>query len=190
VSVRHDRNYRSWDGGGDDPPDFDLILDPVADGWREGSWSDTAKFYQREDQVYRSIQIVIGGAEDCVDVGSKTNRCEFIDFVTCSGGQYHLTLKGGSSDNLFANWYLYNSGDTVDIEIGNWSSSDFTKSQRNTFDSWRKFGDKPVTYCYRLGCKPLFINTKAKHLLFRSIGLTVYWWSKFFLHNVLKVSDK
>ena len=48
---------------------------------------------------------------------------------------------------------------------------------------------KPVTYCYRWGCKPLFIDTPAKHLWWRSIGLTVYWWAKYIAHRILRIPD-
>lgn len=190
-ATRHDKNAYSWDGGGDDPPHTDFIVDPVKNlGWEPGTWSDSAKFYERTGDGFFRINIILGGNEDSVDIGSKTNDCTFGEFTCRSGGMYHLTLKGGSSDNCLKHWVLMNSGGVVDIEIGNWSSSDYTSNKRNRFYGWIKEGGEPITYCYRLGSKPEISGMNVKHLWWRSIGLTFYWWAKYLWHVILKRPDE
>lgn len=46
-----------------------------------------------------------------------------------------------------------------------------------------------MTYCYRWGCRPQIINTDAKHLWWRSIGLTIFWYAKYLWHVILKRPD-
>lgn len=189
MSTRYDRNYRSWDspaqGGA-----ANITLDPVADGWVPGTWSDTAKFYKRICCGFMNFNLVLGGTEDCVDVSPECINNRFAYFTCHSGGQYVLTLKGGSCDNLFSGWTVHAHGKTVDIEIGNWSSSNYERSTGNQFANWTATDGKPITYCYRLGCKPYFRNMDVKHLWWRSIGLTIYWWAKYLWHVILKRPDK
>lgn len=189
MSTRHDRNFRSWDGGGDDPPNSDLILDPEGAGWLRGSWADTAKFHKRVGEVYHTIRVMLGGAEDCVDISPETCDCEFRHFDVQSGGDYVLTLKGGSCHNVLAYWTIRQGGRVVDIEIGNWSSSNFERSTGNEFVGWYRNDGLPVTYCYRLGCRPKFTAMRTRHLWWRSLGLTAYWWGKFIWHRVLRRPD-
>lgn len=189
MSTRHDKNFHSFDSL-EQKGASDLILDPIAAGWERGSWEDTCKFYKRHNLIFMKITVVGGGKEDCFDVSPECTNNVFGDFSANTDGQYVLTLKGGSHKNTFLRWHIKRGGKTVDIEIGNWSSSNFETSKNNLFHSWTKDNDKPITYCYRLGCKPEFKNMNVKHLWWRSIGITVYWWGKYFIHRILKVSDK
>jgi len=189
MSTRHDRNFASWDGGGDDPPLFDVRLDPISKGWKVGTWSDTAKFFKRINCYYANFTIVRGGTEDAVDMtGSQDNLLSHFR-IDMAGDQYVMTLKGGSCRNTFKDWTIGIPPKTVDIEIGNWSSSNFDRSIGNHFINWKHLNGAPVTYCYRFGCKPTFKDTLTKHLWVRSIGITVYWWSKYFWHVVLNRPD-
>jgi hypothetical protein len=80
-------------------------------------------------------------------------------------------------------------GSAVDFEIGNWHSLNFSTSVGTSLVNLRAEDGKPVTYCYRWGCKPNIIGGNMKHLWWRSIGLTVYWWAKYVWHRVLKRPD-
>ena len=191
-STRHDKNYRSWDNAedqSDDPPRRDVVLDPASEGWAAGSWQDTAKFYRQVDRLFENIEIVTGGTEDAMDVSTSCTDNDFWCFTVAAGDLYILTLKGGCHGNTFAEFTVTRSAPVVDIEIGNWSSSDFTRSTGNEFIQWKHVDDKPITYCYRWGCKPKFFDTKTKHLWWRSIGLSFYWWGKFIWHRKLNRPD-
>lgn len=190
MSERHDKNAYSWQGGHDDPPNHDFVVDPVKNlGWPAGTWSDSAKFWQRVGEAYYGIDVVLGGKEDSFDIGSGAICNCFGNFTSRSGGRYHLTLKGGSSDNYLKGWTLHNSAKVVDIEVGNWSSGHYGSNKNNVFEEWTKVGYEPITYCYRLGSKPEFVRMNVKHLWWRSIGLTVFWWAKYLWHVILRRPD-
>lgn len=189
MSTRHDRNYRSYDS--DVQLDAaDVTLWPTQEpGWLRGSWQDTLKFYKRNGRNFARFTVVDGGAEDAVDVSPLCCGNTFSRFDVDGGDAYVLTLKGGSCRNIFDSWFIRRPGGTVDIEIGNWSSTNFERSVGNRFLYWRRSDDLPVTYCYRLGCKPEFVGMKVRHLWWRSLGLTVYWWSKYVWHVLLRRPD-
>lgn len=188
-STRHDRNFYSFDS--DDQRDASWeIFDPQPPLWEIGSWQDTVKFYKRNTRLFNDLTIVRGGTEDAVDMtGSSDNTLKRFH-IKQAGDQYVLTLKGGSYNNRFIDWVIGIPPKTVDIEIGNWSSSSQEPSPNNVFEGWERIDGKPITYCYRLfGCKPTFRTMKVKHKWWRSIGLTVYWWSKYLWHIVLRRPD-
>jgi len=194
MSVRHDRNYRSWDNAedlSDDPPRTNVVLDPRSDpDYPDGSFSDVAKFHKQSGRTFQLITILEHGSlEDAMDVSNQCNANLWQWLTLSAGALYVLTLKGGSSYNRFVDVVITKPGGWVDIEIGNWHSYNFNPSTGNTFVRWTRTDSKPVTYCYRWGCKPKFIDTDTKHLWWRSIGLSFYWWGKFIWHRVLKVSD-
>lgn len=190
MSTRHDRNYRSWDSE-DQHDDRDVTLWPTQDpAWPRGSWQDTAKFHRRSGRKFENFRIVDGGEEDAVDISPACVDNEFRFFRVASGGSYVLTLKGGSSRNILSDWTIDLPGQVVDIEIGNWSSSNFDACKGNTFLYWKRADNLPITYCYRLGCRPTFWGMPVKHLWWRSVGLTAYWWAKYLWHVVLGRPDK
>lgn len=185
-----DKNFMSWDGGGDDPPDHDVIVNPIGAGWLRGSWQDSAKFHKRQHWGFARITVVDGGTEDAVDVNNGCNDNAFDFFVASAGDTRVLTLKGGSSRNVFRYWLVKRHAPVVDIEVGDWSSYNVSRSRDNIFERWVSSQGKPFTYAYRLGCKPKFVDMRVKHLWWRSIGLTVYWWAKYVWHIVLRAPDK
>ena len=184
-----DKNYMSWDGGGDDPPQLDVIVDPIAAGWAKGSWQDSAKFHKRQGMIFKRIIVVDGGTEDAVDANNGCNDNAFIDFTVSAGDVRVLTLKGGSSRNYFSHWVVIRHGPVVDIEIGDWSSFNLSRSRDNHFHNWQADDNGPITYAYRVGCAPIFTSTYTKHLWWRSIGLTFYWWFKYVKHVIFKMHD-
>jgi hypothetical protein len=184
-----DKNYMSWDGGGDDPPNTDVIVDPIAAGWAKGSWQDSAKFHKRQGMIFKRIIVVDGGTEDAVDANNGCNDNAFIDFTVSAGDVRVLTLKGGSSRNYFSHWVVIRHGPVVDIEIGDWSSFNLSRSRDNHFHNWQADDNGPITYAYRVGCAPIFTSTYTKHLWWRSIGLTFYWWFKYVKHVIFKMHD-
>jgi hypothetical protein len=179
MSTKIDTNYRSYSGA--DGSIWQVTgehLDPIADGWASGSWSDTLKVHQCTGWEFRSIYVV-GGKEDCVDGANRNRNNLFNDFECSPRGKYVLTWKGGSTNNQFNDWVLLRHAKVADIEIGNWAHVDQGNPTGNVFRRWQVLDGTPVTYCYRFGCKPRFVDMKTKHLWWRSIGLTAYWWVKF-----------
>ena len=152
------------------------------------AWNDTMKVWRCTDCTFDSFDI-LGATEDCVDVGQCTDLCLFDEFVVEPTGQYVVTCKGDSIDNVFRNWILRGHGTSVDFEFGNWHSLNFNRSTGNVIDSCRTLDGTPITYCYRWGCRPKIINTNARHLWWRSFGLTVYWWAKYIWHRILNRPD-
>jgi len=151
-------------------------------------WNDTMKVWKCFGCVFDRFDI-LGAREDCIDVGQKTNNCVFSDSLVEPTGQYVVTCKGESNNNLFTGLILRRHGRDVDFEFGNWHSYAFGLSTGNTIHACRAEDGKPVTYCYRWGCKPTIVETPAKHLWWRSIGLTVYWWAKYIWHVKLGRPD-
>ena len=180
-----DKNFMSWDGGGDDPPNTDVLVDPIGAGWKRGSWQDSAKFHKRVGETYQRIRVVDGGTEDAVDANNGCNDNVFSNFSVAAGDVRVLTLKGGSSNNSFSDWRVRTHGPTVDIEIGDWS----TYNRSRVFSRWVADDGGAITYAYRFGCKPTFYNMHVKHFWWRSIGLTVYFWGKALWVDVLKQKD-
>ncbi len=179
--MSQELNYRSFykDSGNVSG----LVLNPSADGWSPGSWSDTVHFSGCEHQQFLEF-IVFGGKEDCLDFN---NHCEGLlvkNMTLDSGGMYCITLKGGSCDNAFEDILVMSHGDKVDIEIGNWSDQSIGLSKRNEFGNVQSRDGKPVTYAYRLGCKPKFTNSNVHHLFWRSVGITLYYWGKYLITRI------
>lgn len=176
-----DKNFKSYDGAQENVTGSNL--DPVAEGWLLGSWDDTCRFYKRQYLVFKDFFIADGGREDCVDVSNHNDWNIFKAFLMNGFGKYILTLKGQSSNNVFSGWWIGKNCKVVDIEIGNWHDQDLGNypalSKDNLFDTINRSDGKPVTYCYRWGCRPTFINSKVKHLWWRSIGITIYWHAKY-----------
>lgn len=174
-------NYRSFYPN--DGNVGDQIFDPIKDGWAPGSWSDTAHFSDCKFQNFRDFQIV-GGNEDSVDLNNKCVGNSFEQFALTSGGKYNITLKGGSHNNLFSGLLIKKHGSQVDIEIGNWSDQSDASNAFNSFWGVQSEDGKPVTYAYRYGSKPTFHYSNVKHLWWRSIGITIYWWAKLAARNI------
>jgi hypothetical protein len=153
------------------------------------TYSDTMKIWKCTGCVFKDF-FVVGSKEDCLDVGQQTIATLFDRFRVSSRGRYVVTLKGGSHYNTFSDWAVERHGSVVDFEIGNWHSLNFSTSVGTSLVNLRAEDGKPVTYCYRWGCKPNIIGGHTKHLWWRSIGLTVYWWAKYVWHRVLNRPDK
>lgn len=151
-------------------------------------FDDTMKVYKCTDCTFMLFEVV-GGKEDCIDVGRESCGNTFIGHKLTSSGQYVFTIKGGSHYNSFHDIAIVKGGKDVDVEIGNWSTFNFDFATNNAFFRISRQDGKPVTYCYRLGCRPTFIESNVKHLWWRSIGLTAYWWAKYVWHVVLKRKD-
>jgi hypothetical protein len=184
--MGRDVNFESYNG--EQRNVSDVVLDPLGDGWIIGSWDDTCKFHKRVDSEFSNFTILTGGVEDAVDIGTGCVGNVFSNF-TVSGGRYVLTLKSGSCDNRLVNWYVTKHGDKVDVELGNWSTTNPVRDRNNVFVNWESEDGEPITYAYRLGSKPIWINTNTKHLWWRSIGITVYWCFKYVKHRILKIKD-
>lgn len=152
------------------------------------AWNDTMKVWRCNECTFDRFGI-LGAKEDCIDVGQQTSNCNFIDTLVEPTGQYVVTCKGGSNNNVFYGLILRGHGRDVDFEFGNWHSYNFERSAGNVIDGCRTTDGSPITYCYRWGCRPTVVDTKAKHLWWRSIGLTVYWWAKYIWHVILKRPD-
>jgi len=152
------------------------------------AWNDTMKVWKCWLCTFDRFD-VLGAREDCVDVSQQTNDCVFDEFVVEPTGQYVVTCKGGSNDNVFRKWILCGHGRDVDFEFGNWHSYNFEDNVDNVISSCQTTDGSPITYCYRLGSRPVIRNTHVKHLWWRSIGLTVYWWAKYLWHVILKRPD-
>jgi len=189
MSTRHDRNFFSFDSV-EQLDASNMNFTPGPPSFYLGTWQDTVKFYKRVNRLFTDFNISRGGTEDAVDMtGSSDNTLKRFT-IQQAGDQYVLTLKGGSYNNRFIDWNIGVPPETVDIEIGNWSSSSQEPSPGNFFQNWQHQDGQPITYCYRFfGCKPTFRDIKVKHLWWRSIGLTVYWWAKYLWHVVLRQPD-
>lgn len=190
MSTRTDRNFFSFDREEQSDATHMHFQPSLLIEWPPGSWQDTVKFYRRKGCVFRDFTVIEGGVEDAVDISPECVGNSFVLFSVNAGGAYVLTLKGGSCMNLLSEWRIGHPGAVVDIEIGNWSSTNFQRCTGNVFQNWSRADGKPVTYCYRFGCKPQFIGTKTRHLWWRSIGLTVYWCAKYLWHVKLGRADK
>ncbi len=152
------------------------------------AWNDTMKVWQCNQCTFDRFD-VLGSREDCLDVGQASSENLFNEFVVEPTGQYVVTCKGGSNFNRFLNWTLRAHGRDVDFEFGNWHSLNFQRSEGNSIEGCRAADGRPITYCYRWGCRPIIVDTKTKHLWWRSIGLTVYWWWKYFFHRIFNRPD-
>jgi hypothetical protein len=183
-----DKNFKSYDGAQEDVSN--VVLDPIAAGWAPGSWADTCKFWRRRFLNFDNFTIVHGGTEDGVDMSSRNCGNFFKHFVVAAGNKYVLTLKGSSTNNHLVRWIITKPGKWVDVQVGNWSDDDplaiasgyskWARSSHNIFDQWTRVDGQPVRYAYRYGCKPLWINSNVKHLWWMSVGLTIYWYAKYF----------
>lgn len=151
-------------------------------------YNDTVKVFRCNECTFDTFHVV-GGTEDVLDVGRESSGNYFRDWVVQPRGQYVATIKGGSHDNVFYRWTIHGHGTDVDFEFGNWHSLNFERSTGNSIWLCATGDGSPVTYAYRWGCKPRIIDTHARHIWWRSIGLTVYWWAKYFAHRVLRLPD-
>jgi hypothetical protein len=186
MSTRHDRNFISYDGEQADVSG--VTLDPIGQGWKPGSWQDTAKFHKRNHCVFSGFWIVDAGTEDAVDIGTECCFNTFTDF-TVPGGKQVLTLKAGSCNNYLDNWRITKPGSVVDFEFGNWNSQNTKKDTGNIIHRCIRMDLKPITWAARFGCEPTFSETPNKRLLGRCIGITIYWHAKYFWHKVLGFKD-
>jgi hypothetical protein len=179
-----DRNYKSYEFLESQViEDFELVPDDPL------SYDDAMKVYMCNNCMFHGGRVV-GGKEDCIDIGRESSGNAFRRFRLTPLGMYAFTIKGGSNDNYFEDTLLIGHGKVVDIEVGNWSTFNYDLSTNTLFDDIRASDDKPVTYCYRLGCKVRFTPIcHVKHLWWRSILLTIYWWGKYIWHRVLKQKD-
>lgn len=177
-----DKNYHSYEN-------LDGVT--VANGVLvpdQPTYNDTMKVFKCTSSTFKDFYVV-GSKEDVLDLGRESCANLLIGFSVKPMGKYVVTCKGGSHYNSFTNWLLEAHGKWVDFEFGNWHSLNFDTSRDNVLTNVRALDGKPVTYCYRWGCRPLFIDTPAKHLWWRSIGLTVYWWAKYVAHRILRIPD-
>lgn len=172
-----DRNYQSYTGN--DVVESDVVLDPQPPEWPVGSWQDTMKLSRCVAGEFRDFHIVRGGTEDAIDINNRSSWNTLDSFTVCSGGRYVLTLKGGSSDNTLREFFVGQGGSFVDCAFGEWSDQSTANSVKNRLISWRKVGGGPITYAYRWGNKPLWVDSYVKHLWWLSIGITVHWWAKY-----------
>lgn len=173
-------SYQELDGRhvavGELGPTFPRMFDDTMKVWR----CNYCTFHDGE---------ISGGREDCIDVGQQSSHNIFEKLWLFSGGQYCCTIKGGSSFNIFRDVLVVVHGRDVDFEFGNWHSYNFERSMDNGLVRVMAADGRPVTYCYRLGCRPYIVDSYVKHLWWRSIGLTVYWWYKYAKHVLLKRKD-
>ena len=168
-----DKIYRSFGRPHGDMTDV-RIDPPVGE-----AWADAAKFSDCKRQAFSRFFVARGGFEDAVDIGSGVENCLFHRFDVASGGRYVLTLKSGAKNNVLSKWRIRRPGLKVDVEFGNWSDANQDASTGNVLSDWVRADGKPVTYAYRFGGgKPIWRNTKTRHLWWRSIGITIYWWVK------------
>lgn len=152
-------------------------------------YDDTMKVWKCNHCTFHTGHI-LGGREDCIDIGRESSFNVFRGLLLYSNGQYCCTIKGGSHYNIFENVEVVVHGNDVDFEFGNWHSYNFEPSRGNALVNVRATDGRPVTYCYRLfGCRPQIINSHVKHLWWRSLGLTLYWWAKYISHVILKRKD-
>lgn len=189
MSTQKDRNFISFDG--EQIGVSGQRLDPIKAGWAPRSWQDTCKFWHRKNLKFTDFVIVDGGSEDGVDMSSRNNGNTFDKFTVAAGDRYVLTLKGSSCDNVLSRWIITRPGKWVDVQIGNWSDDDplainegiskWACSTGNKFTQWSRTDKGPVRYAYRWGCRPVWTDTKVKHLWWMSIGLTLYWYAKYML---------
>jgi len=153
------------------------------------NFDDTMKVFRCNRCTFTDFK-VDGGKEDCIDIGRESSGNKLTSFKLKPNGRYAFTIKGESNGNEFYDIELLSHGKDADIEIGNWSTYNYEKSTGNTFGGIYAKDKEPITYCYRLGCKPVFqANANVKHLWWRSIGLTFYWWFKYVKHVVFKMHD-
>lgn len=185
MSSKVDVNYKSYSQLEPGTRIAGENLDPIAIGFKPLSWDDTCKIHQCQNVTFDGFYVV-GGREDCVD-GANRNRGNVLSNFTCvPRGKYVLTWKGDSDGNDFDDWFVVGSGKVCDIEIGNWSHVDQGNPRGNVFRRWSKVGGEPITYCYRFGCKPKFEGMNVRHLWWRSVGITLYFYAKLALFKISK----
>jgi hypothetical protein len=181
-----DKNYRSYEEKKLQSITLGTVIPP------DGSYADSVKVWRCVECAFVG-GCVFGGREDCLDIGRESHDNTFYNLTLHSRGLYCVTLKGGSDRNLFENITVAEHGRVVDFELGNWHTFNFERSRDTVFVGPIRADDgKPVTYCYRFGCRPRFVGEgiHMKHLWWRSVGLTVYWWTKYVWHQMLKRPDK
>lgn len=151
-------------------------------------WNDAMKVW-RCHNCHFDLFTIRGGREDCIDVGQDSSGNWFGGCTLESNGQYIATIKGDSNRNIFYDCLITRHGKDVDFEFGNWHSLNFKPSVGNIIDSCGTLDGSPITYCYRWGCKPIIRDTKGRHLWWRSIGITAYWWGKYVWHRIFNRPD-
>ena len=152
-------------------------------------YADTMKVFRCRRSVFDRFTVT-GSTEDVIDVGRESCGNTFSYFRVVPLGKYCVTCKGGSHENRFVKWHLLRHGTSVDFEFGNWHSLNFDTSRDNVLESITAEDGQPITYCYRWGCRPRIVNTFARHLWWRSVGITVYWWAKYVAHRILRIPDR
>lgn len=188
MSTRHDKNFKSYENRINETIRVGT-LNPAINGWEPGSWQDTMKTFQCHGCDFTDADIR-AGTEDALDVGTRCYGNKFRNFMVV-GGKYVITLKSDSDGNIFENWTILKHGKSCDIQLGNWSSTSTESNENNVFRGWKTTDGSPITYSYRFGGgKPIFYDMKVKHLWWLSVGITAYWWAKYFWHKVLKRPDK
>ena len=152
-------------------------------------YADTMKVFRCRSVMFSDFTVT-GAREDVLDLGRESSFNTFDSFRVRPTGKYCVTCKGGSHYNNFRHWTLCGHGSVVDFEFGNWHSLNFEYSTGNFIYRCATDDGSPITYCYRWGCKPLIIDSLARHLWWRSVGITVYWWAKYVAHRILRIPDR
>jgi hypothetical protein len=180
-----DKNYISYEERNDEIIEGGTIRPPAGT-------SDAVKAWKCRRSAFHNFN-VHGGKEDVLDVGQDTHHCTFHRWRAHSKGQYVVTDKGGNFGNLYFDWVIERPGSEVDFEFNNWHSYNLLPSRSEVIDGAVRLDGKPVTFAYRLfagkNTRPTFVNTRVKHLWWRSIGLTLYWWYKYTAHILLRIPD-
>jgi len=167
-----DKNFLSFSGH------FGYVRDLVVDPDTTLPWADALKFSNVHDSTFDNIRVLHAGSEDGVDMNNFTCRNVLKQFTVPCGRQA-LTLKGGSCDNVLVDWLIVGRGKYVELEFGNWSDQSHGLSTGNVIRRVRCDDGKPVRYAGRFGCLPKFEESQVKHVWWMSVGITVYYWTKY-----------
>ena len=157
----------------------DLILDPERRGWLRGTWADTAKFHKRVGEVYRYHPRDAGRRRGLrghrprrATASFAISTCRAVA-TTCSRSRARaatMCSPAGRSAKVAAWW-------TSRSETGRATISNAAPAT----SLWAGIAHDglPITYCYRLGCKPGFYRHAHAAPVVARLGLTAYWWAGF-----------
>ena len=161
-----------------------LVVDPTPGV----EWSDALKFSNVTDSTFDNVRITRAGKEDGIDMNNYSSRNILRRWIVPCGKQA-LTLKGGSRDNLLIDWVIVGRGKHVELEFGNWSDQSEGLSTGNIVQRVRCDDGGPVRYAGRFGCLPKFEESQVKHVWWMSVGITLYFWTKYLISSKPQKTD-
>lgn len=106
---------------------------------------------------------VQGGKEDCIDMNNDSQNVLIQNVRVHPNGQYGFTIKGGTRDVVLRNVVFETHGNTVDIDLGNWSDQDqVNKTRAVTLENVTSVDGRPVKVRVMFADNPTVIGGNVK----------------------------